>query len=104
MMFHVVLHRSGPAWDGTRALEEQSGWAEHASFMDGLSTRASSCSAARSPTSIGRCTLSKLSRRTPYATRSRATRGARRISASTRSTRGRSGSTHDVPERAHTGA
>jgi hypothetical protein len=36
MMFHVVLHRSGPEWDGTRALEEQSGWAEHASFKDGL--------------------------------------------------------------------
>jgi hypothetical protein len=35
-MFHVVLLRSGPEWDPTRPLEEQSGWHEHASFMDGL--------------------------------------------------------------------
>ena len=35
-MFHVVLHRSGPRWDAPRQLEEQSGWTEHASFMDGL--------------------------------------------------------------------
>ena len=35
-MFLVVLRRSGPRWDGSRPLEEQSGWAEHASFMDGL--------------------------------------------------------------------
>ena len=36
MMFHVVLERSGPEWDRSRPLEEQSGWDEHASFMDGL--------------------------------------------------------------------
>ena len=36
MMFHVVVERSGPQWDASRPLEEQSGWAEHASFMDGL--------------------------------------------------------------------
>jgi uncharacterized protein YciI len=35
-MFHVVLHRSGPEWEPSRALEEQSGWDEHAAFMDGL--------------------------------------------------------------------
>jgi uncharacterized protein YciI len=35
-MFHVVLHRSGPQWDPSRPLEEQSGWPAHASFMDGL--------------------------------------------------------------------
>ena len=34
--FHVVLVRSGPEWDPSRPMEEQSGWAEHASFMDGL--------------------------------------------------------------------
>ena len=34
--FLVVLRRSGPDWDPTRALEEQSGWRAHASFMDGL--------------------------------------------------------------------
>jgi uncharacterized protein YciI len=35
-MFHVVLHRSGPEWDPSRPLEEQSGWTEHAAFMDAL--------------------------------------------------------------------
>jgi hypothetical protein len=35
-MFLVVLRRSGPYWDPSRPLEEQSGWPEHASFMDGL--------------------------------------------------------------------
>jgi uncharacterized protein YciI len=34
--FHVVLSRSGPDWDGSRPLEEQSDWPAHASFMDGL--------------------------------------------------------------------
>jgi len=34
--FLVGLRRSGPDWDPTRPLEEQSGWREHASFMDGL--------------------------------------------------------------------
>ena len=36
MMFHVVVERAGPQWDASRPLEEQSGWTEHASFMDGL--------------------------------------------------------------------
>ena len=35
-MFLVVLRRSGPEWDPSLPLEEQSGWSEHASFMDGL--------------------------------------------------------------------
>ena len=35
-MFLVVLRRSGPEWDPSLPLEEQSGWPEHASFMDGL--------------------------------------------------------------------
>jgi uncharacterized protein YciI len=35
-MFHVVLLRSGPEWDRSKPLEEQSGWAEHAAFMDAL--------------------------------------------------------------------
>jgi uncharacterized protein YciI len=35
-MFHVVVHRSGPEYDSSRPLEEQSGWDAHASFMDGL--------------------------------------------------------------------
>jgi uncharacterized protein YciI len=35
-MFLVTLHRSGPDWQPARPLEEQSGWAEHAAFMDSL--------------------------------------------------------------------
>ena len=35
-MFLVVLRQSGPDFDRSRPLEEQSGWAEHAAFMDGL--------------------------------------------------------------------
>ena len=35
-MFHVVVTRSGPDWDPAKPLEEQSGWDEHATFMDGL--------------------------------------------------------------------
>ena len=35
-MFFVVQRRSGPRYDASRPLEEQSGWPAHASFMDGL--------------------------------------------------------------------
>jgi uncharacterized protein YciI len=35
-MFLVIRHRSGPEYDHARPLEEQSGWAEHAAFMDRL--------------------------------------------------------------------
>jgi hypothetical protein len=35
-MFHVVILRSGPEWNPSLRLDEQSGWDEHASFMDGL--------------------------------------------------------------------
>jgi uncharacterized protein YciI len=35
-MFFVVLRRTGPEWDASRPLEEQSDWTEHAAFMDGL--------------------------------------------------------------------
>jgi hypothetical protein len=31
-----VLRRSGPQWDPSRPMEEQSDWSAHASFMDGL--------------------------------------------------------------------
>lgn len=34
--FLVVNRQSGPAWDRSRPLAEQSGWAEHAAFMNGL--------------------------------------------------------------------
>ena len=35
-MFLVVLRRSGPEWDPSRPLEQQSEWDAHASFMEGL--------------------------------------------------------------------
>lgn len=35
-MFFVVLRRTGPQWDPSLPLEQQSGWTEHAAFMDGL--------------------------------------------------------------------
>lgn len=35
-MFYVVLRRTGPRWDASRLLEEQSDWQAHADFMDGL--------------------------------------------------------------------
>ena len=36
MAFFVVLRRTGPRWDPSRPLEQQSGWPAHAAFMDGL--------------------------------------------------------------------
>jgi len=35
-MFLVILRRSGPEYDHSKPLEEQSGWPDHAQFMDGL--------------------------------------------------------------------
>ena len=35
-MFLVILRRSGPQWYPSKPLEEQSGWNEHAAFMDRL--------------------------------------------------------------------
>lgn len=35
-MFLVHLRRTGPKWDPAKPMEEQSGWDEHAEFMDGL--------------------------------------------------------------------
>jgi uncharacterized protein YciI len=35
-MFLVILRRSGPRYDPSLPLEEQSDWPAHASFMDGL--------------------------------------------------------------------
>ena len=35
-MFHVVLRQAGPQWLPARPLEEQTGWQEHAEFMDAL--------------------------------------------------------------------
>ena len=35
-MFFVVVRRSGPQWDPSRPMEQQSDWPAHASCMDGL--------------------------------------------------------------------
>ena len=35
-MFFVVERRSGPEWEPSRPLEQQTGWDAHAEFMDGL--------------------------------------------------------------------
>jgi hypothetical protein len=35
-MFLVTIHRSGPEWDTSKPMEQQSLWAEHAEFMDAL--------------------------------------------------------------------
>jgi uncharacterized protein YciI len=35
-MFHVVVARTGPQWLTGRTVEEQTGWTEHAAFMDAL--------------------------------------------------------------------
>jgi uncharacterized protein YciI len=35
-MFHVVLRQAGPQWQSGRPLEEQTGWQEHAEYMDAL--------------------------------------------------------------------
>ena len=35
-MFLVELRRSGPEWRASLPLEQQSGWAAHADFMDAL--------------------------------------------------------------------
>jgi uncharacterized protein YciI len=37
--FHVTVRRSGPRWDPSKRLEEQSGWDAHAAFMDDLVDR-----------------------------------------------------------------
>ena len=36
MLFHVLIRQSGPAFASGDPLEAQSGWREHAEFMDGL--------------------------------------------------------------------
>jgi uncharacterized protein YciI len=36
VVFFVVVRRTGPQWDRSQPMEEQVGWPEHASFMDGL--------------------------------------------------------------------
>ena len=36
MTFFVVLRRTGPEWDASQPLDGQTGWDEHAEFMDGL--------------------------------------------------------------------
>jgi hypothetical protein len=37
-MFHVLLRQAGPEFDPTLPLEQQSGWKEHAGYMNQLVT------------------------------------------------------------------
>jgi uncharacterized protein YciI len=39
--FYVVLRRSGPNWDASKSLEEQSDWIAHAEYMDTLTRNGS---------------------------------------------------------------
>jgi uncharacterized protein YciI len=34
--YFAVVRERGPAWDPTRPMAEQAGWAEHAAFMNAL--------------------------------------------------------------------
>ena len=36
MTYFAVIREHGPGWDGSRSLEEQEGWDEHAAVMDAL--------------------------------------------------------------------
>ena len=38
-MYLVIVSQSGPEWDASQPLEGQSGWDEHAAFMDDLVER-----------------------------------------------------------------
>ena len=38
-MLHVVLSQTGPEWDGSKPMEGQSYWDEHAAFVDDLVER-----------------------------------------------------------------
>jgi hypothetical protein len=35
-MFHVILRQTGPEFDPTLPLEQQTGWGEHAAYMNSL--------------------------------------------------------------------
>ena len=92
MMFLVILRRSGPDYDHSKPLEEQSGWLEHAAFMDGLvedgvivlgGVLGDEVRTAHAVEASLQGRVRETLRRTP---------GAARASWSTRSTSGRSGS------------
>jgi hypothetical protein len=36
VLFHVLIRQSGPEFESDKPLEDQSGWPEHAEFMDAL--------------------------------------------------------------------
>jgi hypothetical protein len=77
-MFLVVLRRSGALWDASRAMEEQSTWPAHASFMDEPVDASFIVLGGPLATSTAWCTWSRPNRKTPSAPRSRAIRGASR--------------------------
>jgi hypothetical protein len=55
MPVFALTEVAGPAWDPARGRREQNNWDEHAAFIDGSSTTASSSSAAPSATAKRSC-------------------------------------------------
>src|SRR5213596_1188837 len=92
-MFLVIVRRSGPEWKASRPLEEQSDWPAHAAFMDGLVDEGFIILGGPLADEERVAHAVEAASGTPSAPRSRAIRGARRTSASTRSTGGRFAST-----------
>ena len=90
MMFLVVLRRSGPEYDHSKPLEEQSGWPEHAAFMDGLVDDGFIVLGGVLGDEVRTAHAVEAASEDEIRERSRATRGAARTSWSTRSTPGRS--------------
>ena len=79
MMFLVVLRRSGPEYDHSKPLEEQSGWVEHAAFMDGLVDDGFIVLGGVLGDEVRTAHAVEAPRRTRSASASRGTRGAGRI-------------------------
>ena len=100
-MFHVVLTRSGPEYDVSKPLEEQSRWRDHADFMDGLVDEGFIVLGGPLADEYRNVHVVNAESEQGCVTRSSAIPGAGRTSMSTRSTRGRSGSTGVRVDRAH---
>ena len=99
-MFFVVERRTGPKWDPSQPLEGQSGWLEHAAFMDAL-VDDGVVSAAHSPTRVVSCSSLSWPPKTRLVPSWGAIRGVARTSSSSRSMPGPSASTAE-PADQHT--
>jgi hypothetical protein len=90
--FLVRLRQAGPEFDHSKRLEEQTGWAEHAAFMDSLVAAGTIVLGGTLPNGRTAHAMEASSEEEIRAIW-RATRGTNRISCSRASSRGRSGST-----------